>query len=235
MYVPRVGRLKLPLQRETVARAALRVLDQVGLNGMTMRLLAAELDIQNPTLYWHFTNKQELINCMGGLMIADFLAELHPARPGQDWAEWMAYFARRFRKMTFSHRDGARILAEADLSFSQFFDCLELALEVLENAGFTATDAGAGVITTVHYVLGNAYQEQADPLLVQLAKNETGSPSLKALFDFDEERVPRTAAVFRAASLDSPSPSDAFFEHGLSLILDGMRTDLAKERRNKRE
>jgi AcrR family transcriptional regulator len=48
----------MPLQRETVVRAALHLLDEVGLDGLTMRRLAAYLEIQNPSLYWHFTNKQ---------------------------------------------------------------------------------------------------------------------------------------------------------------------------------
>lgn len=61
----------MPLQRETVARAALQLLDEVGLDGLTMRRLAAYLDIQNPSLYWHFTKKQELLNCIAVLMIAE--------------------------------------------------------------------------------------------------------------------------------------------------------------------
>src|SRR5215469_4641736 len=101
----------MPLQRETVARAALDVLDEVGLDGLTMRRLAAYLDIQNQSLYWHFTNKQELLNCMAELMIADAFAELRPLGPEQDWADWLAAFARRFRRMMLTHRDGARILA----------------------------------------------------------------------------------------------------------------------------
>ena len=35
----------MPLQRETVARAALDVVDEAGLDGLTMRRLAADLDI----------------------------------------------------------------------------------------------------------------------------------------------------------------------------------------------
>ena len=79
----------MPLQRETVVRAALHLLDEVGLDGLTVRRLATYLDIQNPTLYWHFTNKQELLNCMAELMISDAFAELQPLGPDQDWADWL--------------------------------------------------------------------------------------------------------------------------------------------------
>lgn len=73
----------MALQRETVARAALHVLDEVGLEGLTMRRLAAYLEVQNPSLYWHFTNKQELINCMAELMIAEAFALHHCNQPGR--------------------------------------------------------------------------------------------------------------------------------------------------------
>jgi AcrR family transcriptional regulator len=59
----------MPLQRETVARAALQLVDEVGLDGLTTRRLATSLNIQSPTLYWHFTNKQELVNCMAEVMV----------------------------------------------------------------------------------------------------------------------------------------------------------------------
>lgn len=153
----------MPLQRETVARAALHVVDEVGLDGLTMRRLAADLEIQNQSLYWHFTNKQELLNCMAELMIAEAFAELHHPGSEQDWAEWLAGFARRFRSTMLAHRDGARIQAEADVSLSNFFGGIELALDVLQHAGFEESTAAAGVITVIHFILGNVFEAQADP------------------------------------------------------------------------
>ena len=152
----------MPLQRETVARAALDVVDEAGLDGLTMRRLAADLDIQNQSLYWHFTNKQELINCMAELMIADAFAELQRPGPEQGWADWLAAFARQLRKAMLAHRDGARILAEADVSLSNFFGGVELALDVLQHAGFDESTAAAGVITVIHFILGNVFEAQAE-------------------------------------------------------------------------
>src|SRR5215831_4715307 len=94
MRSPVVGKPNVPLHRETVARAALHLLDEVGMDGLTMRRLAAELDIQNPSLYNHFTSKQELLDCMAALMIADGFDNLHSLRPDQDWADWLAELAR---------------------------------------------------------------------------------------------------------------------------------------------
>ena len=56
---------RLPLlDREHVVRVALRLLDEAGLDGLTLRRLAAELDVKAPALYWHFANKQDLLDHM---------------------------------------------------------------------------------------------------------------------------------------------------------------------------
>ena len=220
----------MPLQRETVARAALQLVDEVGLDGLTVRRLAADLDIQNQSLYWHFTNKQELLNCMAELMIADAFAELQHPGSEQDWAEWLAAFARRFRSTMLAHRDGARILAEADVSLSDFFVGMELALDVLQHAGFDESTAAAGVITVIHFILGNVFQVQADPSS-HVHREDEKSPHAP-MVPFDEERFPRIAAFLHTTDLPSPASAEAQFEAGLSLLLDGLRANLAQERPN---
>lgn len=218
----------MPLQRETVARAALQLVDEVGLEGLTVRRLAADLDIQNQSLYWHFTNKQELLNCMAELMIADAFTELHHPGSERDWAEWLAAFAGRFRSTMLAHRDGARILAEADLSLSNFFEGLELALDVLQNAGFDENTAAVGVITVIHFILGNVFQAQADPSSLPYGEDEKRPHT--PMPPFNGERFPRIAAFLHTTDVLSPSFVDAWFERGLSLILGGLRANLAKER-----
>lgn len=52
------------LQRDTVVRAALTLLNEVGLDGLTTRRLAERLGVQQPALYWHFKNKQALIGAL---------------------------------------------------------------------------------------------------------------------------------------------------------------------------
>ena len=52
------------VKQELIVRAALTLLDEVGLEGLTMRRLATALKIQAPSLYWHFPNKQALLDGM---------------------------------------------------------------------------------------------------------------------------------------------------------------------------
>lgn len=220
----------MPLQREMVARAALRLLDEVGLDGLTMRRLAAYLDIQNPSLYWHFTNKQELLNCMAELMIAEAFTELQSPEPTQDWADWLAALAHRLRKTMLAHRDGARVLAEADLSLNDFFEGIELALNILQHAGFDASTAVTGVITVIHYVMGAVFEFQADPSFFAYRKGEESTHSMMP--PVDEKRFPRIVAFFHSAEVLSSASADTWFEEGLFLLLDGLRVNLAKKHPN---
>ena len=49
----------MALDRDLIVRTALRLLDDVGLEKLSLRRLAKELDAHPTALYWHFANKQE--------------------------------------------------------------------------------------------------------------------------------------------------------------------------------
>ncbi|HEX6836091.1 MAG TPA: helix-turn-helix domain-containing protein, partial [Polyangia bacterium] len=52
----------MALSREDVLAGAMRLLDEVGLDALTMRRLAEELDVQAGAIYYHFKDKQELLD-----------------------------------------------------------------------------------------------------------------------------------------------------------------------------
>jgi TetR/AcrR family tetracycline transcriptional repressor len=71
------------IQQEVIVRAALTLLDEVGLEGLTMRRLATALKIQAPSLYWHFPNKQALLDGMADAIFAPCRCRgISRARPG---------------------------------------------------------------------------------------------------------------------------------------------------------
>jgi AcrR family transcriptional regulator len=52
-----VGRV--PLDRKIILAHAFAILNDMGLEGLTLRRLAARLGVQAPAIYWHFKNKQK--------------------------------------------------------------------------------------------------------------------------------------------------------------------------------
>src|SRR5262249_9373403 len=123
------------LEREKVIHVALTLIDEVGLDGLTVRRLAERLGVQNPALYWHFKNKQELLNRMAEVMLAEAFAGIDRSPAAEAWADWLADVARRLRHALLSYHDGARVIAAADLRGSEELVILDLALRVLTNAG----------------------------------------------------------------------------------------------------
>src|SRR5256885_5570673 len=103
------------LEPDSVVRAALEVLDQTGLDGLSIRAIAERLGVRGPALYWHFRNKQALLDEMAEAMLAEHADELGPPREGQSWWDWLADTARWQRRALLSHRDGPRVFAGTTL------------------------------------------------------------------------------------------------------------------------
>jgi TetR/AcrR family tetracycline transcriptional repressor len=195
------------LVRAKAVRTALRVLDEVGLENLSLRKLARELGIQAPTLYWHFTNKQQLLDEMAAMAMAEAGNGVMPA-PGAEWDSWLAWMARRIRRGMLAHRDGALLASASRPSGDRWAD-VEGILVMLRKAGFTPADAMRGIGTLTNYVLGTTLEEQ------QAANQDSEQ------LDFGAYPALREAVVALAAA-----DPEQRFEHGLSLILDGMRAQL---------
>lgn len=72
---------QVPLSRERVLQAALRMVDQGGIEALSMRKLALELGVQAMSLYNHVANKDEIIDA-----IVDVVAsEIEVPDRGIDW------------------------------------------------------------------------------------------------------------------------------------------------------
>jgi TetR/AcrR family tetracycline transcriptional repressor len=151
----------LALERRTIVERALVLMDEVGMDGLSTRRLAAELGVKGPSLYWHFKNMQELFDHMGELL-------LETALPAPDafphaWQAWLANGARGIRRAALSHRDGARLLSISRPTGDS--PVLDLAAMVgrLQSEGFRHKEAVATLLSLGRYARGWALYEQAQP------------------------------------------------------------------------
>jgi len=146
------------LERQMVVRAALELLNKVGMDGLTTRRLAEELGVQGPALYWHFKNKQELIDEMARVLMADSFG---PFTPGDDWSQWLADGARRMRRVLLSYRDGAQVVAGHRPSRPHGRMDPAIMFGPLREAGFQADDALWAMLTVGLFTFGWTMDEQA--------------------------------------------------------------------------
>lgn len=204
------------LDRELVVRAALRLLNEGGLEGLNLRRLARELDVQAPALYWHFKNKQELLDEMATTMLRDLLGAAQRPDPHEPWAEWIAESARGLREMMLGYRDGAKVFSGTHLTDATLIESMELPLRKLTDAGFSVRDAVRGYFAVYSYTVGFTIEEQA--VYPRPGERNEQYDLAKRAERIDAEKYP----LALAAGEEIFTGFDDRFEHGLGLIIAGM-------------
>src|SRR3954447_3171214 len=96
---------RVQLHKRDVVEAATAILDNYGIADLTMRRLGRELNVSPGALYWHFSNKQQLLGA-----IADRILEPVGDVPG-DWRDRVAGTCGRLRDALLSHTDGAELVS----------------------------------------------------------------------------------------------------------------------------
>ncbi|MBP2471375.1 AcrR family transcriptional regulator [Crossiella equi] len=151
----------MALDRMTVVRTALEVLNEVGLEALTLRRIATRLDVQAPALYWHFKNKQELVDEMATRVLVAATDGPDADWSGLDWREVARRLGHGLRQALLAHRDGARMVAGTHLTDTGMYTAMERALTVFTEAGFTLAEAATAFSTVYHFTIGFVIEEQA--------------------------------------------------------------------------
>lgn len=123
--------------RERLVSAALDLLDEAGLEGLTMRTLAERLGMRAASLYWHIRNKDQLL----GLLAEAIVAEVPEPAPDLSWRGQLEAFATDYRDVLRSHRDGARVVMAAQPAAPRLYERLVRSLLAAGFDGEVAVDA----------------------------------------------------------------------------------------------
>ena len=95
-----------PITREQIVETALRLLDRDGLDQLSMRRVADELDTGPASLYWHVGSKDGLLDLLFDRVIGE---QRVPDPEPEHWQEQLKEVARDARAMILRHRDIVRI------------------------------------------------------------------------------------------------------------------------------
>lgn len=161
------------MDKIAVARGALEVLDDGGLDSFNTRKVAMHLGIKQPALYWHFANRAELLAAMVDVLLQDAGGHSTPA-PEEPWQDFLARSAYAFRRALLASRDGGRLFAGTTVIANKLSN-FEHQLRYLQDAGFELRDAVAVTISIGNYVLGCVIAQQSQEL------RQTPTPTLQEL------------------------------------------------------
>ena len=165
------------MDAQIITSAALGVLDEVGLDKLSMRLVAARLGVQVGGLYYYVADKAALLRLMANELCDQVLNEFD-ARPAAafrsapasrldatpPWAAAAVGLCSCVREVLNRHRDAARVLAVSPLNGSLSALALMDRLIALLEPGIAAELANVAADTLMAYVTGFVLQEQSGVL-----------------------------------------------------------------------
>lgn len=226
---PRAGREQPALSREQIVAEALRLLDEEGIDALSMRKLGGRLGAGATSLYRHVANKDELIE----LAVDEIYGEIEvPASP--DPANWRADTARcahSLRATILRHPWLASVLGELGMSYlgPNWMRASEAMLNLLTTARFPADEADRALSTLVAYVTGMATSEAAW-LNVLARSGQDEQTAVERLWPA-AEKAAQDYPLLREGyaeqrGTDPRAAREEGFRYGLDRVLDGLETRL---------
>jgi AcrR family transcriptional regulator len=214
---------RAPLSRAAIVEAALKIVDQEGLEGTSMRRVAEELGTAPSALYWHVRNKDELLQLVLDRVISEIA--LPPPDP-EHWQEQLKALAREMRRVLTSHRDIARVTIGAIPVGPNTLPIIEWMHGLLRDAGLPdRTVALVGDLFGL-YVGAYAYEESlglASPTGEELPPEQIIAMLRDYWSSLPPERFPHTLALLDELFSGGP---DERFEFGLDVIVRGLAAQL---------
>jgi AcrR family transcriptional regulator len=217
------------LSRDRIVRAAVGFADAEGIDGLSMRRLAEELDAAPMALYRHVAHKDDLLDAMVDVVFSEleFPTDV-------DWRTAMHERARGMRQALLRHPWTVGQMESRTPGLESFrhhnatMQCLR------EQAGLPFPMAVHAYSAMDSYIYGFALQEKtlpftdADEAVAEGQRRQTAAEAIITPEAF-AEAFPYLADIAQQLAA-SPYDFDAEFEFGIELVLDGIE----RLRRSKR-
>jgi AcrR family transcriptional regulator len=191
---PDRARRAAPLTRERIVEAAVTLLDEHGIDGLTMRRLAQRLAVTSTALYWHVNTKNDVLD----LAVDHVFAEVQLPDAGDDWRHDVHALTSGWRSVMLRHPwapglIGRPMLGPNVLSRTEFLQ------STLVRGGFTGVQLTVVTRLLANHVIGAALTEatwrQAEHPEGQamarqhITANPTAYPTLIASGHLDHEQL----------------------------------------------
>ena len=198
------------ISRAAVVDAALDVLDEQGLDKVTMRAVADRLGVQHNTVRWHADNKQRLLVLMSDAILAGLDVDTLPPQ----WDDRVRALARWTRTALLAHRDGARLLSGLSTTETNTYRLADTMIQTLLDAGFPPRTAAWANWTLFYLILGITQEQQAQ-----------SADAADPVLTFDDDAFP---ALRKASAYVVTGTFDERFEFALDMQMTALQAELAR-------
>jgi AcrR family transcriptional regulator len=202
------------LSRERLQAAALALVDEHGLAGLTMRSLAAALGTAPMTLYTHVASRADLEALVVDAVLGE--ADWHVAADA-DWRDAVRTIATALWRAVRAHPHAIPLIPTRRSRSQALLEPSEALLDALARSGRSGAALLIAFRAVVGFVLGFAQAELGGPLA-----DAAGEPPADVIARFralPRFRYPRLTEIADAATL---SDAEDEFRAGLELLLTGI-------------
>jgi AcrR family transcriptional regulator len=209
---------RAPLSRERILATAVALADERGVEALSMRKLAQELEVVPMALYKHVVNKDELLDGMVDVVVG----EVDPPASGTDWKTAIRQRALSARRMLLRHPWASKVIESRTSPTPAVLEYMDAMIGIFRAGGFSIDLTHHAMHTMGSRMLGfsqELFDESADagPQLME-------PEMLRAMagrYPYITELV--TAITHDPGSVVGPGCDDQFeFEFALDLMLDGL-------------
>jgi TetR/AcrR family tetracycline transcriptional repressor len=147
------------LSRARLVSEALRLVQEEGLDALSMRGLADRLHVKAASLYWHVRDRRELLE----LLAESILETVRPARSRPDWRSTALDAIAALGEQVAAQKDANRVLLEVpdSLTGSATYATLRRQLEV---AGLQPAEASEVALMAMAHVIASPAQAKETPV-----------------------------------------------------------------------
>jgi TetR/AcrR family transcriptional regulator, tetracycline repressor protein len=128
------------LSKAAVVGRAIALADAEGVDALTIRRLAQELGVTPMALYWHFRNKDELLNGLSDQFWSEIDTDVDAAAP---WPDQLRAVLDSLVQVLRAHPSASQLLVAGEKQSPAALEAIEVTLEVLSRGGFDPRHASA--------------------------------------------------------------------------------------------
>ena len=147
----------MKLNKRKIAEGGLTLLAEGGLQNLSTRKLAEHFGIKSASLYYHFKNKQQLLDHVADVMVRP---AWRPPGPDERWQDWLVDLGLRLRNRILAYPDGALIYAGASPPVDLEKETVDMLYAPMMRVGFSRGDTRFVIFTVIRFTIGWAADEQ---------------------------------------------------------------------------
>jgi TetR/AcrR family tetracycline transcriptional repressor len=217
--VKRSATTKVRLSRDAIVACAMDLADAEGLEAVTIRRLAQENGVTPMAMYWHFNDKDSLLDGLSEHLVA---AVRLPEPDDREWGEQLHDILTAFLAAIRPHPATAALALRRILAAEAGLDLCERVLDLLRGAGFTAEKAAeVGTFLMCAVITLVSSDPSPGPPCAGAEREQAVRDKKARLASLPPSRYPNVIAA--APSLVVCRDHDDYFALNLDLLVQGVR------------